>query len=404
MRVCIVTVAGYLHGIGGMQDHTTDLARGLVDAGNEVEVITARHPEGLRETEHLGARWHFIQINSGMRRLPMRNPRWLRASRERFEEVEAERPFDVVHSESTSALGLLRAGVHQRVPVVAKFHGNYLSHLSAALRRTVDQPSTALREAKHIVWISGGHFLTPGTPYRFRGCEAMVPSRSQLEGTRRSHLLVRERLHVVPNAVDTELFRPGSREGARVELGLGDWPIVAAVGRLDRDKGFDTAIRALAGVPAARLLVVGDGEEKPTLERLARELGMSERVIFAGRQTRDGVARHLNAADIFVFPTKLNEASGLVLLQAMASGLPVVASSTPVLAEAVDRPGENGLLVRRGDPEALGSAIASLVAEPATRKRMGEAARRRILAEYTVKRMIERTLDIYEIALSRHVR
>ena len=129
MRVCVVTEAGYVHGIGGMQEHTSNLVRGLVDAGHEVEVITGPHPEGLAETTHEGATWHFVDAPTTMRRLPMRNPEWHRqvhgpvprAARAAAVRCRPQRVDERSRSACTAVL-------HRPVPIVAKFHGNYLAY------------------------------------------------------------------------------------------------------------------------------------------------------------------------------------------------------------------------------------------------------------------------------------
>ena len=129
MRVCVVTEAGYLHGIGGMQEHTSNLVRGLTDAGHEVEVVNGPHPEGVRQTIHDGATWHFVDAPAWRTRVPVRNPAWLRGSASRFLELHHEQPFDVVHSESSCALGLLHRRFDRFVPIVVKFHGNWLGYV-----------------------------------------------------------------------------------------------------------------------------------------------------------------------------------------------------------------------------------------------------------------------------------
>jgi glycosyltransferase involved in cell wall biosynthesis len=405
VRICIVTVASYAHGIGGMQSHALDLARGLVKAGHEVEVIAPRHPERLRETEFVGARWHFLDVSSRRPNLPMRHPDWIRGSAVEFERLHDARPFDIVHSESTSALGLLRRNVHRRVPFAVKFHGNYAGLVQAAVGRAVRAETLSARvwEAKHVVWISGQHFVPLDTVFRFRSCEAMVPSRQQLGGTRRSYLLDEKRMHVVPNGIDAELFRPRPRAEARSELGLDDaGPLLVSVGRLDREKGFQHAIRALVRLNEARLVLVGTGVDRASFEQLAREVGVAERVVFAGKQEpAERVATYLSAADVFLFPTERDEAAPMVLPEAMACGLPVVASSIGGVTEVIDRPGENGFLLPPGDLDRLAEVVAQLVADPVLRERVGTAARARILAEYTLERMIERTLGVYEIAAGR---
>jgi glycosyltransferase involved in cell wall biosynthesis len=402
VRIGIVTVAGYVHGIGGMQAHTAALARGLAKAGHEVEVITARHPGGLEVDEYEGNRWHFVPVPTRYGRLPVRHHDWLRGSAERFEKLHARRPFDVVHSESTSALGLLRRGVHRRVPVAVKFHGNYVGLVSAAVNRARrDNARRTFAEAKYIVWISLDHFVPPSTVFRFRSCETMVPSLQQLSGTRRSYLLDRDRVHVVANGIDTQRYRPRDKESARRAVGLDEAPMMLCVARFQRQKGIHHAIAALAEIPGAQLVVVGDGEERSVLEALAAAPEVVGRVRFAGSKSPDDVAAYMTAADVFLFPTELPEPAPVVLLEAMASGLPVVASDIGGITEVIDRPGENGFLVSPGAVDQLVPAAASLLADAATRRRMGEAARRRVEEEYTIELMVERTLAIYEIARRR---
>lgn len=401
MRICVVTVVGSVHGIGGMQDHTDDLVRGLVAAGHEVEVITARHPAGVKSAEREGALWHFVDSPSARRRLPMRHPAWLRMSADAFGSLHVRRPFDLVHSESTSALGLLHRRWHKHVPVVAKFHGNYLSFMRTAVRRIVAGEEVR-REAKGIVWNTGVHFLTRGNSYGFRSCEAIVASRAQLDDTVRSHLLRPSRVHVVPNGIDADTFSPGDQSRARAELGLGRGPVFVWLGRMYRGKGIDVAIRALAQADVdATLLLVGDGESRLELEELAAKTGLGARVKFAGSQPREHIPVYLRSADALVFPSLLPEAAPLAPLQAMACGIPVLASRIGSIPELVSDPGRNGLLVEPGDVADLASNMVRLGNDERLRARMGAAARDRVLAEYTLERMVYRTLDVYGAARER---
>ena len=148
-------------------------------------------------------------------------------------------------------------------------------------------------------------------------------------------------------------------------------------------------------------MIVGEGEERERLEGLARSLGLNDSVLFVGGQPREMVAMYLAAADVFLFPTERAESFGFVLAEAMASGLPVVASETGALREVIGRPGVNGLLVPPGNVDALANVMRMLLANEALRRRLGEAARRRVLAEYTVERMVEQTLEVYRFAIGR---
>jgi glycosyltransferase involved in cell wall biosynthesis len=403
LRVCIVTVASYAHGIGGMQGHVADLCRGLVEDGHEVEVVAPKHPDGLESTTHLGGTWHFGSVPSRKPGRPTRNRDWLRESAETFERLHKANPFDVVHSESTSGLGLLRRGVHRRVPFVSKFHGNYLGLAKETIGRAVRDSGVdpRVREAKHLVWITAQHFV-PLDVFRFRACEAMVPSRQQVAGTARSYLLDRARVHVVPNGIDAEEFKPRSREDAREALGLGSEPLLLCVGRLERDTGYETAIEALGrlGDPEPRLLVIGRGPEQELLEATARRAGVADRVDFLGKRPRTEVADYLAAADAFLFPTERDEAAPLVPLEAMATALPVLTTTVGGGAELIES-GVSGLLLPPADVDVWAEAIRSLLADETRRRRMGQAARERILSNYTVDAMTRQTLEVYEIAAAR---
>jgi glycosyltransferase involved in cell wall biosynthesis len=404
VRICIVTVAA--HGIGGMQDHTRSLAKGLVAAGHAVEVVTTRHPEGLLEEELDGAHWHYVDAAHHHPRLPRRDRDWLPRSCEAFLRLHGERPFDVIHSESTSAIGLVRRGIHRRLPLVAKFHGNAIALIQAALARarTGDGRAKA-REAKGLAWLFGEWFQY-GHWYRFRSCVWMVPSKQEFEDTRRESLLKRSLGYVVPNGVDVTLFRPRPPKEVRTELGLPEGPIFVSVGRLNVEKGMHHAVRALAALqvdtPRASLVIVGSGEERARLEQLSESLGVEQRVHFVGAQPSEVVAKYLAAADVFLFPTERGEAAPLVLPQAMACGAPVIASDIGGIPEVVGRLGSNGFLVPPGDVPALEDTMRTLARDEGLRRQVGHAARERVLSEYTVERMVEQTLDVYGVAIARH--
>jgi glycosyltransferase involved in cell wall biosynthesis len=403
LRICIVTVAG--HGIGGMQDHTRSLAKGLAYVGHEVEIVTIRHPNGLRTEEIDGVRWHYVDAAHHHPWLPRRDPAWLRQSRQRFTSLHRERPFDVVHSESTSAIGLLRAGFHRHVPVVAKFHGNGIALARAAVARArKGDVHTRIHEAKGLVWLAGAWFQY-GHWYRFRPCEWMVASRIEFEETRRESFLKSAFGHVVPNGIDHSLFRPRNRGQVRSELGLCNGHLFVSAGRLDREKAMHNAIRALAELAGsgaeARLVIIGSGPEREPLGQLASSLGLETRVIFAGTQPHEVVAKYFAAADGFLFPTERAEAAPLVLPQAMACAAPTVASDIGGIPEVVLRSGLNGLLVPPGDVRALAEAMRALVGNEELRWQLGEAARHRVLAEYTIEQMVEQTLFVYRVAMAR---
>jgi glycosyltransferase involved in cell wall biosynthesis len=142
---------------------------------------------------------------------------------------------------------------------------------------------------------------------------------------------------------------------------------------------------------------VGAGPEEPRLRALA---GGRPSVRFAGRVGDADLVAHYHAADLFCLPSvTIAEAFGIVLLEAMACGRPLVTTSLPTGISAVNRDGQTGLIVPPGDVPALGEAIGALAGDRARREAMGRAARRVFEAEYTAERMVERYLELYREAL-----
>jgi glycosyltransferase involved in cell wall biosynthesis len=190
-----------------------------------------------------------------------------------------------------------------------------------------------------------------------------------------------ERTRVVPYGVDLEAFAPGPRgEGVRKRLELSpDAFLVLAFGRLVEKKGFTHLIEAAARTPGVSLVVAGEGTLRGHLEQQARAAGVS--AAFTGALDRASMAAVLAAADVVAVPSVVDRngnVDGLpnVLLEALASGKPVLATRVAGIPDVVEDEA-NGLLVPPGDPAALARALRRLREEPETRARLGREARRR---------------------------
>ncbi len=172
---------------------------------------------------------------------------------------------------------------------------------------------------------------------------------------------------------------------------------VAAVGRLDKQKGFATLIEAMAKLKTSNLrcVILGDGPERARLEALVRKHELDERVQLPGE--RGDIASRLSACDIYCLPS-LWEGLPNALLEAMALGLPVIASAVDGVPEAVED-GKTGVLVPPSDPAALAKALERLAADPALRASLGAAARASVDTRFTVRRMIDEYQDAYSSLL-----
>jgi len=201
--------------------------------------------------------------------------------------------------------------------------------------------------------------------------------------------LPRDKVEVIHYGLDAVPPAWGTNPPDPVPL---DARVLLAVCRLEPQKGVDVAIRALRDVPGAHLVVLGEGPQRAELERLARELDVP--VYLPGRVP--DVTAWMRRADVLVHPARW-EGFGLALLEAMLASRPVVATRVSSIPEIVVD-GETGLLVPPDDPAALASALNRVLADPAG---YGERGQERARAEFSVARMADRTVGVYETALQR---
>ncbi len=202
-------------------------------------------------------------------------------------------------------------------------------------------------------------------------------------------------LRILYNFINTERFLPDpdQRREVRRSLGVGVEFVALAVAYLIKDKGIDVAIRALAELPENVVLwVVGDGPERGSLEALAHELNLGQRVRFLG--SHHNVVPFMQAADCFVCPSVWKEGAGNVNIEAMACGLPDLASRVGGIPEFVED-GRNGFLFAPGDHRELAERIRQVADDPGLRHRMGQQARSIVIERYSTQSLLAEHLGLY---------
>jgi len=209
-----------------------------------------------------------------------------------------------------------------------------------------------------------------------------------------------ERCHVIPYGVSVKHFmRPDADAVARQSERYGS-RLILSVGRLVYYKGFEYLIRAMAKVNG-KLLLVGKGPLRPALEKLAGECGVSDRVLFLGDLDDEQLRCCYHAADLFVLPSiARSEAFGIVQIEAMAAGKPIINTQLDSGVPFVSLHEITGLTVPPMDSEALGSAINLLLNNRDLRQRYGAAAQLRSRTEFNLESMTSRTLRLYRRVLS----
>ena len=286
-----------------------------------------------------------------------------------------------LHVPNTSAFWALLSPAARRLPWIVHWHADIPldtrhSALRVAYRMYRPWEQAMLRRARAIVATS--------QPY-LDSSEALRPWRGKVRA--------------IPLGI-ADVASPASGRG-------GNGLRILAVGRLSYFKGFAVLLRALAQVPEANLVLVGDGECRDDLHRLARELGVEARVNFAGRIDMDSAGQtrlaQLHAqSDVFCLPsTERAESFGLVLLEAMRAGRPVVVSDISGSGVGfVVRANETGLLVPPGDADALAAALRTLARDADMRARLGAAGGRRYRKCFTLDAIAPQVTNLYREVLS----
>ena len=327
---------------GGAEVHLHEIFRRLAARGHEVTVLASAWPgapaeevvDGLR-TLRRGRKHDFnFHVPTVWRR-----------------ELRHE-PFDVVVDDINKIPFLTPRYVNR--PVLAQTHHFF--------RQTIFREASL--PAALYVYLS--ECLVPLV---YRRCRFAAVSPSSREELVRWGVPA-ERIDVIYNAVNHDLYRPAGPAERSPE------PLIVYLGRLKRYKRIDLFLRAIplvaARVPAVRVRLVGSGDDRPALERLARRLGISERVAFTGFVSEEEKMRHLQAAWVVANPSS-KEGWGVTVIEANACGTPVVAARVPGLQDAV-RAGETGLLLSPLTPETLASALTAVLEIEELRARLAAGA------------------------------
>lgn len=297
--------------------------------------------------------------------------------------------LDVIHTHHPILLGqtAARKAAELGLPLVFTFHTQYWEYT-----HYIPFPQEAIQEfLKNAVhrWLR---------EYIQKCQHIIIPSESIKEILVRDYGL-EERYTVIPTGTDLAPYQCAGWQALRKEKGWQDETVLISVGRLAPEKNWDTLLRAFAKVasqkPNLRLVLIGDGPAKATLESLASELGIAEHVTFTGALPFDKVPCHLKAADIFAFAS-VTETQGLVTIEAMAAGLPIVAVDGSGTRDIVEHE-KQGFLVEN-DADALAKGIQNLLADPQRMKRFSNNALKKAKT-FDINELGKQMVSVYQQAI-----
>ncbi len=359
--------------LGGIENHIKLLAEGLHARGEDVRVLvtntgrtTVQETIGGVPVVKTGR-----QVNISSAPVSLEFYPWLRRLEQGIDIAHAHMPYP------PGELGQLLLGRSRRF--VVTYHSDIVRQrvLGALYRPFLWQ---VLRQARLIA--------------------AATPVHVQSSPFLRVHA---QKCRIIPYGIDLqhlELTPQVASKAAAWRARFGERPLLLFVGRLRHYKGVDVLIEAMRQVEGAHAVIVGVGQMEEAWRTLAEGAGLLDRITFVGELADDEVLGLYHAASIFVLPsTNRAEMFGIVQIEAMACGLPVICTELGTGTSYVNQHGVTGLVVPPNDPAALAGAIRQLVADPALRAAMGAAGRRRVEQEFTREVMLDRTLEFYREAL-----
>lgn len=282
------------------------------------------------------------------------------------------------------APGYLTAA-RRRADILHLHHPHPLADVACLLRSR----KTPLVVTQHMDGRRPGYGLLARAVLRRAGA-IVVPSRA--------HMALSQELEGFENKTEVIPFGIDEARWADIPRRPLDAPPRAIfIGRLLKWKGLDVLLRALERVPDLRLDIVGGGPEAPRLKTLTQALALADRVRFYGEYPDDDLPRRMAEADFLVLPSvTVDEMFGLVALEAMAAGRPVITTAVPTGVREVNLPGETGLEVPVHDVRSLAEALDTLARDPFKREKMGDAGRQRVEKYFTRQLMAERHIALYE--------
>jgi phosphatidylinositol alpha-mannosyltransferase len=365
--------------IGGLENHVEVLSQEQGKMGHRVSVLTSTTggtlPGGLWENGIKVRRLRSFKFGDdavpfGMFRHLMRE----------------NGTNDIVHLHGHLFYSTTLGAMHRRLhgaPTVMTFHGDYKALTPAG------------RWLKRIRHVSQGPFI-------INSLDGMIALTRHDKARLMAMGMEEERIDIVPNGVDLDVFRPVGPDVTaefRERFGLPvDAPVILFLGKLVEQKGFLDLLQAMPGVlrevPDAHLLVLGEGPELPRGKHMVEHQGFGDSVTFAGRMCCDDLVTAYSAADVVTLPSH-SEGMPLVILEAAATGRPVVATSVSGIPEFVEQ-GRTGTLVPPSDPHALSGALVNYLNDDTLSRTVGARALAKAKDEFDLRVQVSRTIKAYQ--------
>jgi len=372
----------YKPNINGVVRSVSTFREGLTRLGHHVSIFAQDPPGGYEETEPYVFRYPAINIPKFNYSITMPHSTFVN-------KLLPSLKLHVIHSNHPLLLGDAAADRAEKldIPLVFTFHTSYVEYAT--------EYADFVPFSKAFVQ----DVVVDGLARYLNRCHHIITPSDSIKDALARYAGLTERVTTIPTGIDVEPYQNADGRSIREQYGWDRAIVLASIGRLAEEKNFYTLLDAVAQVmsqqDAVRLLLIGDGPQRNELEKHTRKLGIADKVKFTGRIPFEQIPNHLKAADLFVFAS-VTETQGLVTLEAMATGLPVVAVDASGTSDAVVN-GQEGLLTEN-DSHALAQAIRQLLADEEMFARFKTAAAAKAKT-FDLVAQAQKAVNVYERAI-----
>jgi glycosyltransferase involved in cell wall biosynthesis len=405
MRIAVFIKSTTLHkGYGGLETQNKVLCEGLVLKGHEITIFSPKKELKVDTGDFGGAKYIFIPADYKNTLFScFKKDTWEKNSLEVFKTYHAEKPFDLVISQSAAGLGIVKNKRKLNVPVVSIAHGTTLSEFSTFVS-TVSSLKDLYWVIRNVQYVLRQYF---GRQREFiLGSNKVVAVANSVKQSLLDETFIsKSKVEVIHNGVDSEIFKKPEKKNEKETEASDDSKVkLVYTGRIEKSKGVFDLLNIFITLNAENTVLhfVGDGPDLASLKAMVAKAGdaLKEKIIFHGNVTHENVVKILAESDIFVFPSLRIEGFPMNIIEAMFSGLPVVANDMGGISDAIEQ-NKTGFLIKAGNLSDFKTKLSYLLEDPKLRKNMGENARIKALNEFTIDSMIDKYQKVFEEVINK---
>ena len=382
MHILVMSRTTLGHSLGGMQKQTMDLCEGFVRAGHKVTLLTTGREDNIEHEVINGVEIFYLAGSKPSHY----SKKWNKLARSKLTELHQHTSFDVIHSQSMGANGVLKWAKSNSIPIVSTWHGTNMTELSAYF-------STASYNPRYWHWL----VITPVTLFsRYLRMELPIRKASKaitlVSPTLEKHMKKHAtgKVITIPNGVVIPEHIDPRFDSETIDM--------ISIGRLVKQKGVQHAINGIASLPEhlrskVHLNIVGEGPYLDNLQQLTNSLGMNDYVTFHGRMVGETLANMYKKCLIHLMPTTSHEGLPLTILEGMSYGLVTIASDIGGIPSLITH-NKDGVLISPGNSQELAQNLERLIQDSSLMQTLSESARTTIIEGYSMDKMVNDTLEV----------